>query len=89
MKLTDIINDSNNLIKERIEYIFTAFQKEFSNVRYDERSSIVGIGEPNSRLLCYFKKAIEGDTLVKFKAVDGPVSLILGTPLHCIWCCLP
>ena len=76
MKLTDITNDSDNLIKERIEYIFATFQKEFSNICYDERSSIVGIGEPNKQLLCYFKKTVEGEILVKFKASDKPIQLI-------------
>lgn len=76
MKLTDITNDCDNLIKERIEYIFVTFQKEFSNICYDERSSIVGIGEPNKHLLCYFKKTVEGEILVKFKASDKPISLI-------------
>ena len=56
MKLSDIIDSCEIAAKERIDYIFTSFKKDFPNVRYDERSSIVGIGEPQNYLLCYFKK---------------------------------
>lgn len=74
MKLIDITNNLDFLI-ERIEYIFTAFQTEFPDVCYDERSSIVGIGEPNTRLLCYFK-SVDGEPLVKFKSNTQPVPLM-------------
>ena len=54
-----------------LHIIFVTFQKEFPNICYDERSSIVGIGEPNKQLLCYFKKTVEGEILVKFKAIKS------------------
>ena len=41
-------------VKERVEYIFSCFQKAFPNIRYDERESIIGIGEEGKQLLCYF-----------------------------------
>lgn len=76
MKLSDIIDSCEIAAKERIDYIFTSFKKDFPNVRYDERSSIVGIGEPQNYLLCYFKKNADGNVLVKFKAETSPVSLL-------------
>lgn len=75
MELTDILNNSNNLINKRVDYIFTAFKKEFSNVCYDERSSIIGISEPNKHLMCYFRFGENGEVLVKFKN-STPVSLL-------------
>ena len=75
MKLTDIINNCENVVKDRMDYIFASFQKEFNDICYDERSSIVGIGEQGKRLLCYFKKTNEGEILVKFKSNDKPVSI--------------
>lgn len=76
MKLTDIINNCENVVKDRMDYIFASFQKEFNDICYDERSSIVGIGEPGKYLLCYFKKTNEGEILVKFKSNDKPVSIL-------------
>lgn len=76
MKLKDIINDSNRLVKERINYIFNAFQREFPDVYYDERKSIVGIGEKNRNWMCYFKMDENGEVLVKFMANNKPCSLL-------------
>ena len=75
MKLIDIIEDCDIVIKERIDYIFHSFQKEFPDIRYDERSSIVGIGELNKHLLCYFRK-VDGNVLIKFKAVEASISVL-------------
>ncbi len=74
MKLSYIKNQYGNLIKERIDYIFSAFLKEFSDIEYDERYSIIGIGQPNNYLLCYFKIQ-NGNLMVKFKAKDKAILL--------------
>lgn len=76
MTLLDITKDLDITIKERIDYIFQAFQKQFPNVRYDERATIVGIGEPEKYLLCYFRRTEDNNVLVKFKANDSPVTLM-------------
>ena len=74
MNLQDLINNCEDLIKERIDYIFNSFKKYFPDVRYDERSSILGIGERGKHLLCYFKK-LENNVLVKFKSNKDAVSI--------------
>ena len=66
MSILEIIQ-SNNLIYDQVKHIFLSFQKEFPDVRYDEREEILGIGEPNRYLMCYFKYSEEGNVLVKFK----------------------
>jgi hypothetical protein len=76
MNLSDIIDNREPVIKERIDYIFDSFQKDFPNIRYDERTSIVGIGEPKNHLLCYFRKNADGVILVKFKAAESAISLL-------------
>lgn len=76
MKLEDITKDLDKFIEERIDYIFKSFQKVFPDVRYDERATIVGIGEPNKYLLCYFRKTEDNNILVKFKANEAPVVLM-------------
>lgn len=76
MNLSDIIDNHEPAIKERIDYIFDSFQKDFPNIRYDERTSIVGIGEPKNHLLCYFRKNADGVILVKFKAAESAISLL-------------
>ncbi len=45
---------SNDLLNEQVEYIFSAFSKEFPEVRFDDRKEILGIGEPDRYLMCYF-----------------------------------
>ena len=45
---------ANDLLNEQVEYIFSAFSKEFPEVRFDERKEILGIGEPDRYLMCYF-----------------------------------
>lgn len=76
MNLSDIIDNHESEIKGRIDYIFDSFQKDFPNIRYDERASIVGIGEPKNHLLCYFKKNTDGVILVKFKAAESAILLL-------------
>lgn len=76
MNLSDIIKDLDCSNEERIKYIFNSFQRHFPNVRYDERSSIVGIGEPEKYLLCYFRRTEDNNILVKFKSNEYPVSLM-------------
>ena len=76
MNLSDIIDNREPVIKERIDYIFDSFQKDFPNIRYDERTSIVGIGEIQNHLLCYFGKNEDGVILVKFKAAESAIPLL-------------
>ena len=76
MKVSDIIDDCEVAIKEKINYIFNSFQKDFPNIRYDERISIVGIGEPEKHLLCYFRKNTDGSIVVKFKGAESAISLL-------------
>lgn len=75
MLLSDIIEECENGIKERVNYIFDAFQKHFPNIRYDERSSIVGVGEPERFLMYYFRKDSSG-IFIKFKASEQSVLLM-------------
>ena len=76
MNLSDITKDLDYSNEERIKYIFNSFQRHFQNVRYDERSSIVGIGEPEKYLLCYFRRTEDNNILVKFKSNEYTVSLM-------------
>lgn len=70
MYLTDITSNCDNKVKERIDYVFAAFKKEFVNVLYDERREIVGVGEPNKHLMCYYYLDENGEPWVKFKTGD-------------------
>lgn len=63
-------------VKERVEYIFGCFQKAFPNIRYDERESIIGIGEEGKQLLCYFKLSDDGQKYIKFKRRNEPLLLL-------------
>ena len=73
MKLIDLVGD-NKVIEEQLQYIHNAFRKEFPEINFDERNDIVGVGEPNKHLLCYFKKQKE-DVYVKFKCELEPKKL--------------
>lgn len=75
MQLADYIIEQST--KERVEYIFGCFQQVFPNVRYDERESIIGVGEEGKQLLCYFKISDDGQKLVKFKKKNEPMSLFI------------
>ncbi len=75
MQLIDYIVEQNT--KERVEYIFSCFQQVFPNIKYDERESIIGVGEEGKQLLCYFKISDDGQKLVKFKKKNEPMSLFI------------
>ncbi len=68
MTLTDIIIGQDKAVEDRVQHIFSAFQKEFPKARYDEREEILGIGEDGKYLLCYFKKEPDNAVYVKFKS---------------------
>ena len=52
--------------EEFVNYVLEEFKKYSDTVRFDNRSEILGIGEPNRHLFCYFK--IENNELYyKFK----------------------
>lgn len=70
MNLADITNNCANKVNRRIDYIFAAFKKEFAAVRYDERNEILGVGEPNKYLMCYYYRAEDDEPWVKFKTGD-------------------
>ena len=57
---------SNDLLDKQVQYIFLALQKEFPAVRFDDRKEILGIGEPNKYLMCYFLYS-NGKLYAKFK----------------------
>lgn len=65
---------SNNLINEQVQYIFSAFQKAFPNTRIDDRKKILGIGEPDRFLMCYFIYSND-KYLVKFKCQENAILL--------------
>lgn len=74
MTLMEISNNFGVVVLEQIKYIYDAFCKEYESVRYDERKEIVGIGEPDKYLFCYFKR--EGDNIfVKFKSEEQSFEL--------------
>lgn len=74
MKLNDLIKEPKE--RERIYYIFNSLKTIFPNTCYDERDKIVGIGEPDKQLFCYFKYGTNQKILVKFKSENGPIDLM-------------
>lgn len=75
MMTNDLFIKCNEIEKERINYIFSTFKKDFPNVCYNERKSIVGIDEQDKYLLCYFKIS-EEKILVKFKSSKKSIDLM-------------
>lgn len=65
---------SNDLLNEQVEYIFSAFSKEFPEVRFDDRKEILGIGEPDRYLMCYFFYR-DNTFYVKFKCSKDYIEL--------------
>ena len=74
MKLSDYTEDID--IKESVEYIFNCFQNVFPKTRYDERETIIGIGEEGRHLFCYFKIEADGSKSVKFKSDSEAVDVL-------------
>ena len=74
MTLVDFAKES--AVKERIDFIYNSLKREFPLVRYDERDTIIGIGEEGKYLLCYFKLGNEGEKQVKFKSLKAPLLLM-------------
>ena len=65
MNFVELVGD-NKEIEEQLNHIYHAFCREFPETNYDERKDILGIGEPNKHLFCYFKKQ-NGEVYGKFK----------------------
>lgn len=78
VRINDIIGIDDG-VKAKVEYIFLSFQKVFPAIQYDERMSIVGIGETGKHLLCYFRKDINNTVWVKFKSDAKGVPLVEGS----------
>lgn len=78
MNLNDLTKEPD--VKERIDYIFSSFKNDFPDTRYDERGTIVGIGEPEMHLFCYFKLGSNEEILVKFKSENAPITLMDSNP---------
>lgn len=74
MKLIEFTTEPS--VKERVDYVFNSLQATFPSVRYDERDTIIGIGEEGKYLLCYFKLGNEGEKQVKFKSMKAPLLLM-------------
>ena len=74
LNLVDFAKES--AVKERIDFIYNSLKREFPLVRYDERDTIIGIGEEGKYLLCYFKLGNEGEKQVKFKSLKTPLLLM-------------
>lgn len=74
MQLIEFTTES--CVKERVDYIFNSLKVVFPFIRYDERDTIIGIGEEGKYLLCYFKLGNEGEKQVKFKSLKAPLLLM-------------
>ena len=64
----------NDILNNQIQYIFSAFSKEFPDARFDDRKEILGIGEPDRYLLCYFMRSND-KFYVKFKCSKDYIEL--------------
>lgn len=67
MDLFELTQGVDEKVVKQIEYVYAVFCKEFPDTLYDNRDQIVGIGEPNQYLFCYFKRQ-EGKVFAKFKS---------------------
>ena len=60
--------------ERKVMAIFETFKAAFDNCKFSSRESILGIGEPDKHLMCYFRHG-NGNVVVKFKNAQEPVSL--------------
>ena len=51
---------------QRVFYILNKFREVFPLVKISKRKTIIGIGEPNKHLMCYFI-LIDNKLKIKFK----------------------